>query len=589
MTLTAQPPTATTLPLGDANPSFMIDTTASGSHQVYRELTMNSFESEVPGCKLLVQWGLVEVNGVWKLAITDNGRGMDAPQLPRYLCNIHSSGKQLGVQANHGTGAKVSALAHNSYGVEYISLVDGAPCGHRVWLHRDPSGIYGLKALDNPIDPAFPYVEQVALADLPPLIRKAGHGTQVILHGHSAAEDTGFGPEGQTAPTKWLTTYLNSRFLKVPAGATLSANNERSGANTNIHRKGHGVRGEDVYLIKVAAKRGTAGVNGADIDWWLIDPAKASKLRDEVAHRGHVTIGYAGEAYIRLEGHSSTSALNCFGITAGTTQVVLHVYPTGVGVQPGDDRESLKVNGVAVGDLLDAWGTEFAQNLPKALADHVAACSGVTSNNANWLLSHLAGHISLTQPRNTTNLAGLVAQSKQKQANRSGAAHGQGSRANKGTPASNSTSTKPPKPQPKYQGLTPSDLATTEWRDFTQSDPQLGDVAAKYVPSTNRLICNTAYSGYVNEVRFWAGKFATRRATAQAIASTVESEVRRYAELALQAALLGTKAHVQRGSWTAAQGTLTPEHLTLAMMVGRTTSGDSISRALGARFKKTVK
>jgi len=70
--------------------------------------------------------------GLTKLACLDTGIGMEPVEMPEYLNDLASSGKQQGLDRNYGIGAKVSAAVANPLGVVYASWKGGR--GHMVEL-----------------------------------------------------------------------------------------------------------------------------------------------------------------------------------------------------------------------------------------------------------------------------------------------------------------------------------------------------------------------------------------------------------------------------------------------------------------------
>jgi hypothetical protein len=220
------------LNIDERGSSFFADLFAAdvGPGKAYRELSVNSFQAIEqyqrehpedrdyrPVVETFVdpytraydpETGEVDIkrlldpdNTANKLALGDNGCGMDEKQLAQNLTSLFRSDKPHGVAGNYGIGARVSTATNNPDGVEYRSWKNGK--GHVATLvHYDNEKKYGLQDVlyaDGrclnvvPIDEDHFTKKEIALMK-PPFI--GDHGTVVILHGRSHDEDTTISPKG---------------------------------------------------------------------------------------------------------------------------------------------------------------------------------------------------------------------------------------------------------------------------------------------------------------------------------------------------------------------------------------------------------
>lgn len=179
-----------------------------------RELVMNALEaSHKSSSEKLVEMRLVEIDGVAKLAIWNTGPGMDASELLQ-ICNIASSlGKEKGLNANFGMGAKVASLPSNQRGMRYRSCKNGRV--HQVILCKRDN-VYGRLRFHHP--DTNEYLEVIDVTDIAANERSLSHDwTEVVLLGNEASQDTVKDPyNGDPAQdSQWIATYLYHRFYRL--------------------------------------------------------------------------------------------------------------------------------------------------------------------------------------------------------------------------------------------------------------------------------------------------------------------------------------------------------------------------------------
>src|ERR1051325_9294914 len=145
-----------TRPMTVANIAFLLDRLAADTppNQQIRELTENALEAIQRRTQSgdtnegLVKWDIdwehLRRTGQYKLCIIDNGDGMTAEQMAKYLNSLAVQGanQTQSISENFGVGAKITALFRNRFGLVYQSWRDGK--GAMVRLHRDDRmGEYG--------------------------------------------------------------------------------------------------------------------------------------------------------------------------------------------------------------------------------------------------------------------------------------------------------------------------------------------------------------------------------------------------------------------------------------------------------------
>src|SRR6266567_3708578 len=146
-----------TLPFSVAQTGFLLDRLARdcGDLQFLRELTQNSIEAilrtpdKTGEVVWDVDWVTYDLEGIYKLSVTDNGDGMTGPDMEKYINHLSSSGGIQAHHANFGVGAKIAAATRNQAGLIYLSWRDGV--GSMIHLWKDTqTGDYGLHQIQRP-------------------------------------------------------------------------------------------------------------------------------------------------------------------------------------------------------------------------------------------------------------------------------------------------------------------------------------------------------------------------------------------------------------------------------------------------------
>jgi len=139
------------LAMSVGNMGFFLDRLGQDCHslQFLRELTQNSIEAiqRAGGRGTItwdVDWATYDLEGVYKLSITDDGVGMTGQEMLEYINRLSSSVAEQSFAGNYGVGAKIAAAPRNPHGLIYLSWKDGV--GAMIQLCRDAeSGAYGVK------------------------------------------------------------------------------------------------------------------------------------------------------------------------------------------------------------------------------------------------------------------------------------------------------------------------------------------------------------------------------------------------------------------------------------------------------------
>lgn len=107
--------------------------------QFVRELYKNAIEAGATQVEFGPEWQGVERQGVYRLMVADNGKGMNAQQIETFLNTFGGGWKPIGdAHENYGIGAKTSTLPWNQKGVVVLSWPENDPIGVMLWLCKDP-------------------------------------------------------------------------------------------------------------------------------------------------------------------------------------------------------------------------------------------------------------------------------------------------------------------------------------------------------------------------------------------------------------------------------------------------------------------
>jgi hypothetical protein len=346
----------------------------TGPLQGERELTVNAVEAEARSVVWDYDWPLMARHGLAKRCLTDDGAGMGAEDLERYIGGLGASGKSISRTGNLGVGAKVALAARNPLGVEYRSWTAPGDGAGALFGLADRWGLRLRRDKDGDVAATW----RVPDDTMPELIAAAGHGTQITLWGRSRAEDTFLPPESlRENRARWLVRCLNSRFLDLPgatrirvrAGAAPRPDGTPNGELVDVvgHRPLLERRSEDWGTVRLERRSGRP--SDARVHWWILDDdARGRRAEaDEWVSSGHVGTVWQGELYtLEAPTRGGYTALQGFGVRHGYERVVLIVEPIGR-VESTIARSRLLLDERELPML--RWQEEFARQMPSQIRE----------------------------------------------------------------------------------------------------------------------------------------------------------------------------------------------------------------------------
>ncbi len=223
--------------------------------QHFRELVQNAIEAEATDIEIFVEPTLAK-NDIHKVCVKDNGCGMTAEEMLKYLGSMNSSSKSYNSDhhENYGIGAKATTAYHNPYGVVFLSWTKDNPCGNLVWLCLENEQ-FGMKSFPMTCEIENDEGEVIGeeTSDIVSFINgkatnviplqhedygdfvwdgvnwnshkpSCGHGTVVILMGNHLEDNTWKDSEGKPYSRRELSHYLNQRYARIPDHINIRVN-----------------------------------------------------------------------------------------------------------------------------------------------------------------------------------------------------------------------------------------------------------------------------------------------------------------------------------------------------------------------------
>lgn len=359
-----------------------------------RELFKNAYEAAEQadiGCRK-IQFKKKNVGGASKLAIWNSGPGMSAAELYE-ICNLAASlGKQKGLDANFGMGAKVASLPSNKLGMIYRSCKEGA-VNEVILCQRD--GIYGRM---RRYDEDNKYIGDVV--DVTDVVLAEGYSTdsdwtEVTLLGNHPEQDTVLDPyDGDPEQDKqWLATYLYHRFYWIEPDVEI-----KMGPGT--HKLGDGTRPfrPITQRYEFFEKSQTVTLeNGFKIHYIYDAPYDKNPSHNQ-SISGAITsavstcaIIYKNEMYDLKTGRDWSYNAPMFGITYGGKHISVHIeLPDAYEVFPEAYRQFLRYK---TGDQSQVKAEDFAllvqENRPQWLLEIIQSLSPQTADSTDHVRSEL--------------------------------------------------------------------------------------------------------------------------------------------------------------------------------------------------------
>lgn len=358
-----------------------------------RELFKNALEAAQQEPEGKVIFSVVDA-GASKLAIWNNGPGMDDEELGRMTNLAASIGKVKGLDKNFGMGAKVASLPSNRRGLRYRSCKNGRV--HETIL-CEREGVYGrLRRFD---------INGNALGDVVDvtdgLIEEEGRAldqdwTEVVLLGNRAEQNTVLDPYDGDPPQKtfWLATYLYHRFYRLPENVEVRL-------MQGTHSRKDGSRRFDT----ISARR----ERGVFTQHETVDLPNGIKLhyiydapRGETSHNSSVSgsiasdlstcaVVFQGEMYSVQTGRAWTIDAPMFGIPFGAKHISVHIeLPDSFAVIPDGYRQFLRY---ADGEQSQVEAKDFAlqvlENRPDWLVDLIRSMAPNTGDSSDEIRNRL--------------------------------------------------------------------------------------------------------------------------------------------------------------------------------------------------------
>ena len=418
-------------PMGVGGVRHLVDRAyrESSELQFVRELFKNAAEADATRIEFGPEWHGVEVGGVYRLLVADNGSGMDPDRIETFLNTFGGGGKPIGeAHENFGVGVKTSTLPWNQRGLVVMSWTPECPDGCLVWMCRDPkTEEYGARKFLTSSGDYDVVVEPFDDPELGLDWRKVKpswigeHGTAVVCLGDSGNQDTFVrkGPSDEVFGVKGISAYLNRRLWEFDPKLEIFVQELRSNRKANwarnyleassgnpppegeIDRRWNRrrIRGARYYVEQVPHRDGGLDANGSvqlpdgtSVDWYLWS-GRRPRVHSYAHDKGYIAALYDNELY---DVRSHIGAFRRFGIPQSEVRdmVTLIVRPPrladGTGVYPDTARNSLKVKGTKrAGEPLpwDEWGEMFAQKLPRPIIEALKAAipsSSGTISDEKW-------------------------------------------------------------------------------------------------------------------------------------------------------------------------------------------------------------
>jgi hypothetical protein len=595
-----------TLQMAVADIGFMLDRLGRDCSplQFLRELTQNSLDAIArtsTGSGTIVwdvDWAYLDLTGVYKLCIIDDGVGMTGQEMVRYINNLSASVHTQSHSGNFGVGAKIAAATRNHAGLVYLSWINNI--GHTIHLWRSPvTNQYGLQRYTLP-DGTFDHWGYLDDAVKPTEVISE-HGTKVVLLGNYDEDDTVGAPKGAPSPSRWVVRFLNTRYFRFPDGVVVKARegweHPRSDGERNFLRT---VTGQAPYLAQHSSSSGSVEISGAIVHWWVLkDEPALTQNSGFIASSGHIAALNRDELYEMLTSRAGVARLQQFGVIFGPTRVVLYVEPIESPdsvIESNTARTMLLCNSEPL-PWAD-WATEFRDKMPaeiSALMEEVASGSSSSDHRQSIRerLKGIATLLSLSRYSPIPKGALLVDETNPGAGGTRGTSHGGGPRAGNGSGGRKSSTTGHPggvyglflATEDGAPGETPPGLEPEcKWvslQEGTRTEGDMDDRAAKYLPEQHLLLINGDFRVFTDMITRWS----TAYENAPGVEATVRDVVREWFEQLLVETVMGVQSLKGSPEWDLSmlEKAWGEEALTAAVMP-RYHTDVAIKRSLGAKL-----
>lgn len=603
-------PMSSTQPMSVSNTTFLVDRLGldCAPLQFVRELNQNAIEAitarraagwQDDGVIVWdVDWKLVEMHGLYKLQVSDNGCGMTGRQIETYINSLSSSSGIQGYSSNFGVGAKISAGKENPVGLVYKSWVDGHGVIATFW--KDPVVGYGLKqyAVGDLYSHYAPIADDLKTTPIDSC------GTSVSLLGNTEDENTYVKPD---LKQKWLIQYLNSRYYELPPHVTIKVRDFSNADPANWPTSPDaemGFRGSQLrtiegmrhYLEKYTESRGSVQLKNATAHWFLMPDGLnvSGGVWDE---KCHVAALFQAELYDVKRLREARAELISFGIIYGQNRVVLYVEPdtASLNVVANTARSSLLVSDGETGVPLPwaEWAAEFRSKMPqqiRTMMDQILSRAD-TGNYADEIKKRIQDVLELLKlarfrrtktstvradgalPGGATGETDTPREPRTRTGSRTNTG---GSRADLYAAFISETG------DPAEQIRSKDNIPEVRWisvADNTRSPDQLEDRAAQFVQENNLILANADFRGFQRVMEVLAREYP------HAAAADIKRTVQSWTALQLTEAVMGIRSLQGSPEWSSGDdltAALSEEALTTTVM-SRYATLSQMKRQLASR------
>ena len=436
-------------------------------------------------------------------------------------------------------------------------------------------------------------------------------GTKVVLLGSDDQANTMSAPEGATSPSRWISKYLNTRYLQFPEGIRVRVREgwdfPRKDSDRNVLRT---ITGQRQYLDQHCIEADRQQLESATIHWWILrDESALTNNSGFIESAGHIAALYQNELYDRATARAGMAMLQQFGVLFGTRQVVLYVEPQASELSmltTNTARTTLRANGEGL--PWSDWAHEFREKMPSRLAEFgkEKALASTEKDHVKSIKDRLKGVMDLYRVSRYRPMPQGTYLSDPHSVTRVPVSQESGNRSKGGggTGVSIGATVKRYRDSEvgnvyhlfeKKDGGTPSERSQTDpfpvvnWvsrKDDTREEGDMEDKAAKYVTNQNTLMVNADFRVFADMVDRLA-KTKTLSQSGIDIRPTVTDIVHAWFEQALIETVIGIQQLKGSKEWGPGQieSALSEEALTAAVMQ-RYHVFNSCKRELGAKLGK---
>lgn len=384
---------------------------ACGNYQWAREFLRNSLEAQATKVEFGIEWQAVEVLGVYRRTIVDDGIGMSPEELMSFFSTLGIGSKSIGgVHDNFGVGAKIAALPWNPEGLVVISYYNGHASMIQIVLNPDTyeyelvefATPRGRTCVLDPSDQRIDWGDGINWNLVAPDWARQ-HGTTVVLLGSEEYPDTVLGNiRAEERDIKGLSVYLNTRFwdlshveIRVAELRSEKKNSwptsreDKDNARRPNNRR---IMGALHYIAKVESADGKMSHSSSmlidddrvKLEWYLWEGERPA-IHSYAKKGGYLAVRYKDELF---EISSAKTTFRAFGVVESKVQQNLTIIlepdlyeplASPWGIHPDQSRNRLIFTGngeKGVAVPLSDWGLDFSENMPEAILAAIRKARG---------------------------------------------------------------------------------------------------------------------------------------------------------------------------------------------------------------------